>query len=935
MLKNSNNYAFSNNHQYIITIGESGSGKSKTVQLLLEHLMFIHCNRATISSPITAQSLSTNELLSRRINASMYLLERFGHASTAMNTNSSRFGKVISMEYFVKFPQSPLPVCDLVGWSCETFYLDTTQVSCDGSTDDRAFHIFYELLSVTSHDFQDSMKNCEDLLTSLKHNDLFQFKYISYVKKYSHVKSNRDNLTIEERWRKTFQSFQIVGINGAIFHDLVGSLLAILWLGNLEFSDSISGSGSMITSMEELMRVSEILGVDPAILISALTTKTFSLQNDEQSIHIGPIEAKKLTDNFARHIYDKIFQWLVRHLNDINAPDISHTHKTESEINVKSIGLVDLFGFESIATNRFAQLCINHTNEKLLSKFNYDVFASIIHEANAEGYSIGSEMSFPDNSSNVIQLLEGPDGIMEILDYESALPESQSGGNFQKRLYESFRRNSKRKTSGKIIMRENIHLEDEFIVQHFAGPVAYNCSDFISENRNMLPESLIRCVQSSSNDILFTEFASSMIRTPISTPTPSSPRVSFMKNTTRVTKPVAGTLFKHKSKLDTLLEKLENAQVRYVYCIKPNKLQRPGQMDLRYTVNQLKVAGIENASKLGRQVFPDKLLFVEVFSRFHLLALANNVLKLIIPQDQSELKIHVDNLLKYLLKDLEVVKHDGSVVTAYICGNTKVFFRAGALQYLERQQRLLYDENASFIQKVIRRFLVRKNFIQLRNQTIMLQNHMRRYIHEKRSENRVAQSKQVIIIQSFIRGLLAKKRADDEKRVLNDSSKIYANGVKEDSKLLRLQAHARGMLTRIRYYKMKNAVLLIQTRYRMKLAKTTYNLRSGKNRVFNKFEFRSRKALQMFVRLRTRSHNVCAIVIQTIVRKYLAKRRVRVYRFMRQNECAVIIQSFIRTKLASMDLSRRIKSEIEKKSQLGSSQKKSNTVVKQKIKFWK
>ena len=73
---------------------------------------------------------------------------------------------------------------------------------------------------------------------------------------------------------------------------------------------------------------------------------------------------RQARDALAKALYAALFEWLVATINAVSrAP-----HAEESR---HFIGILDIFGFESLKTNSFEQLCINYVNEMLQEQFNY------------------------------------------------------------------------------------------------------------------------------------------------------------------------------------------------------------------------------------------------------------------------------------------------------------------------------------------------------------------------------------------------------------------------------------------------------------------------------------------------------------------------------------------------------------------------------------
>lgn len=83
--------------QSIIINGESGSGKTETVKIMLRFLTT--AASSVTRAPAAPGGSDVGELISSRLLASSPALEAFGNAKTARNDNSSRFGKFVRLHF--------------------------------------------------------------------------------------------------------------------------------------------------------------------------------------------------------------------------------------------------------------------------------------------------------------------------------------------------------------------------------------------------------------------------------------------------------------------------------------------------------------------------------------------------------------------------------------------------------------------------------------------------------------------------------------------------------------------------------------------------------------------------------------------------------------------------------------------------------------------
>jgi len=661
--------------QSILVSGESGAGKTESVKIIMNHLASM-----SVLEGYCDHGQDQNNPVIQRVLDSNPLLEAFGNAKTTRNDNSSRFGKYTQLQFLRKDSNANEKniACELVGSICETYLLEKSRVVSHDVNNERNYHIFYQLLAAPV----DVKKAFWQKLDSTS-----CFKFLGHHQP-SVINSDSDSLfriegkSDEDKWVQTVKSLALVGVCDQLLTTLMQAVCIVLQFGNICFAQN-DDDVSFISSTDELAKLAEITGIDENHITKALLTRTV-VAGGQEEVFVVPLnasDAKDACDAFAKEIYHIIFHWLVRKINEATSADstsIETEHSQPVESQLGTIGLLDIFGFESFQVNRFEQLCINYTNEKLQQKYICDVFQSVIQEYEFEGLPLFRNIVVS-NNSEVLSLIEGRMGILDVLNEECLRPK---GSN------EAFV--SKLKTinsDATCLIQDRLHRSCEFAVMHYAGPVKYDATMFLTKNVDSLPIDLLKCgVEFCSNSIIKTELKA-LLDTRIAAATSSSSRSAR----------AVTIVSKFKSQLNVLMARIGKTRTRYIRCIKPNPECTPRKMNLKMTLDQLRCAGIVAAVSVTRLAFPNRLLHETALSRFRLL-MGEDV------APKSTTVEYVESAFSKLLKTMEVIDN-GVVTKAFVCGKTRLYFRKGALELLEKQRLAVIGSLAILLQRHIRVYL--------------------------------------------------------------------------------------------------------------------------------------------------------------------------------------------------------------------------------------
>ncbi|KJK77981.1 Myosin [Metarhizium anisopliae BRIP 53293] len=766
-----------NKNQTIVVSGESGAGKTVSAKYIMRYF-------ATRESPENpgARSKRGPEAMSEteeQILATNPIMEAFGNAKTTRNDNSSRFGKYIEIMFDEK--------TNIIGAKIRTYLLERSRLVFQ-PLKERNYHIFYQLVAGAS----DSQRQDLDILP------IEQFEYLNQGNC-----PTIDGVDDKAEFEATKKSLQTIGVSEAQQNDIFKLLAGLLHLGNVKITASRTDS-VLAPTEPSLEKSCAILGVDAPEFAKWIVKKQLITRGEKITSNLSQAQAIVVRDSVAKFIYSSLFDWLVEIINRSLA--------TEEVLNrVKSfIGVLDIYGFEHFAKNSFEQFCINYANEKLQQEFNQHVF-KLEQEEYLKEQIDWTFIDFSDNQP-CIDLIEGKLGILSLLDEESRLPMG-SDEQFVTKLHHNFATDKQH-----TFFKKPRFGKSAFTVCHYAIDVTYESEGFIEKNRDTVPDEHMTVLRATTNPFLkqVLDAASAVREKDVASASSNAVKPAGGRKIGVAVnrKPTLGGIFR--SSLIELMNTINNTDVHYIRCIKPNEAKAAWQFEGPMVLSQLRACGVLETVRISCAGYPTRWTYEEFALRYYMLVHSD--------QWTAEIREMANAILTKALGT-----STGKGLDKYQLGLTKIFFRAGMLAFLENLRTSRLNGCAILIQKNLRAKYYRRRYLEARESVIRSQSAARAYIARRQAQE-LRTVRAATTIQRVWRGQKEHKRflAIRKDMILFESAakgylrrkQIMETRVGNAALVIQRAWRSRRQLQSWRQYRRK--VTLIQSLWRGKLARRGY-----------------------------------------------------------------------------------------------------------------
>jgi myosin heavy subunit len=560
--------------QAVVISGESGAGKTETMKLVLQFLA-----EASGRASANATAGEKTESLEQQVLKSNPLMEAFGNAKTTRNNNSSRFGKWTE----IKFNKNGA----IVGGNIINYLLEKSRI-CWQAPNERSYHAFYQVIA--GADLDPAMKKAYKL------KDAEEFYYTNQ----SGV-TTVDGINDEKDWLEMTNAMDVLNMSADEKEQSFRLVAACLHMGNVEFERDPKGTeetDSKPKNPDQVAIAAELFKVDKDLLTKAVCYRKISRPGSKSVTYArnSILKAKDCRDGMTKALYGKLFDYLIQKVNLALMKGIGAGNADK----LATIGVLDIFGFESFATNSFEQLCINFCNEMLQFHFNEYIFKLEQDEYKQEGIPVDM-IEFKDNQPTLDLLSKKGEGVFAMIDEELNVPKGDDNTLLKKILAKHDKHPNFAKPKPKDLNSQLV-----FIIVHYAGAVPYNVTSFLEKNRDALNDDLTDMINSSKCPLV-----SSLLSMGV--------EKDDSQGKAKKKQPTLG--FQFKTSLEGLMQALYKCEPHFVRCMKSNHQKKGGIFESEMMLAQLRYAGLLEVCRIRKIGFPVRRVFDDFVFRYRCLDL--------------------------------------------------------------------------------------------------------------------------------------------------------------------------------------------------------------------------------------------------------------------------------------------------------------------------
>ncbi|KAJ8724702.1 hypothetical protein PYW08_016176 [Mythimna loreyi] len=500
-----------NESQCIVITGESGAGKTEAARVCLQCAVVAGARDAGAADAAAAGALT----------AAGTLLEAFGNAATARNHNASRFGKLLEIEFDFKGEPVGGHITHLCGSRHRRFaarapcgrgglvselylhggrcpfvrrspyiltgcfsklFILTVQIGipklverddervCGVLAGERNFHVLYQLLAGAD----------VPLLKRLRlQRGWEQYRVLRGEGEAGGERAGasprraapapRAAQQDQDHFAFTTAAMRALGFGPALCDAVLRLLAFLLKLGNVEFEPQHNIDGTIGTRLQqryELVEACALVGVDADALGAALGAADDDAPRDADSSSGeecaspgGAAWAAARRDQLLCVLYSRLFTWLINAVNDYIKPGEAGKRC--------SLGILDVYGFESLARNGLERLLINYAAERVQAAVTGATLRREQEEYAREGLAWRA-LPYTDHELLAELLDAGPDSVLGAL--RDCSLRGAADAAFLARL--------QRRRHPRLLVLP----PDHFQVVHFGGAVVYSARGIVHKN---------------------------------------------------------------------------------------------------------------------------------------------------------------------------------------------------------------------------------------------------------------------------------------------------------------------------------------------------------------------------------------------------------------------------------------------------------------------